>query len=360
MKKITVMVCIKNYFCTMFLGVAFVIALSCIIVGTGKNRILYKENKISIPKYYVEPDSIVFDDKNGGGPLINVYITKEDKIKELYVEEYIRGVVAAEMPAEFELEALKAQAVAARTYALSHMERFGGTKSQAAKGADLCDTVSDQVYMSKEERLEGWPEKMRGDYWNKITEAVVETSGEILTYEGKLVMDPYYFAVSSGKTEDSAEVFAQSEPYLKSVASPGEEDASKYKSTVKFSYSEIVSKINSAYPSAKVNSRGLRNQIVIKSRTSAGSVKLVKTGQVTITGANFRSVLGLNSSNFNISFGLAGVEITCKGYGHGVGMSQWGANAMAKNGKGYKDILCHYYSDVEVKKIANEEWKIEK
>lgn len=357
MKRMIAIVYVRNLMFSIFIGIAFIITLSCLIAGVGQNKIPGTGSALSVPEYYVEPNSIVFDDKKLVGPSIKVYITKEDKVEEMYIEEYVRGVVAAEMPAEFGLEALKAQAVAARTYALSHMEAFGGTKSKEGNGADVCDTVSDQVYIKKEDRLNAWPEKSKADYWNKITEAVVETSGEVLEYDNKLVMAPYYFAASSGKTESAADVFAENEPYLKSVDSPGEEIAP---TTTKFSYSSLTSKINSAYPKAALNSSKLKTQISIKSRTSAGSVKEIKVGNVTISGANFRRILGLNSSNFTLSFGLTGVDIICKGHGHGVGMSQWGANAMAKDGKSYKDILCHYYSGVEVKKISNEEWKIEK
>lgn len=360
MKKLVVMVYVRNFLVTIILGIVFIIALSCLIVGIGQKKIPANGASLDIPEYNVEPNSIVFNDKNGGGPIIQVYVTKENKIEDMYVEEYVRGVVAAEMPAEFGLEALKAQAVAARTYALAHMELFGGTKSKDANGADLTDTINDQVYMTKDSRLNAWPEKSRGEYWNKITEAVIETSGEVITYDGKLVMAPYYFATSSGKTENALDVFAENEPYLKSVNSPGEEAAPKYKTTSKFSYSEIASKINSSYPKAGLNLRKLKSQISIKSRTSAGSVKQIKAGGVTISGANFRGVLGLNSANFTISFGITGVDITCIGYGHDVGMSQWGANAMAKDGKNYKDILCHYYTGVQVQKISDEEWKIEK
>lgn len=360
MKRLAIMVYVRNFMYSIILFIIFVIALSWVIVGVGQKRVPSQGTGLSVPQYYVEPNSIVFDDKSGGGPMVKIYITEENKVEEMYIEEYVRGVVAAEMPAEFGLEALKAQAVAARTYALSHMELFGGTKSKDANGADLCDSVADQVYMTKEDRLNAWPEKSRGEYWNKITEAVVETSGEVLTYNGELVMAPYYFATSSGKTENAIDVFAEKDPYLKSVDSPGEEDAPKFKTTTKFSYSMLASKINSAYPKAGINTRNSRGQISIKSRTSAGSVKEIKVGGTTITGAKFRAILGLNSSNFTISFGFTGVDITCKGYGHGVGMSQWGANAMAKSGNNYKDILCHYYSGVEVKKISNEEWRIEK
>lgn len=358
MKRMPGAALLKKLLVSIFICALFIIVLSYMITGLGQKKISIKD-KSDIPEFYIEPDSIVFNSSNGG-PLIKVYIAKEDKIEEMYVEDYVRGVVAAEMPAEFNIEALKAQAVAARTFALSHMELFGGTKCSKAKGGDICDTVHCQVFIKKSDKFNSWSEKYRNDYWNKITEAVAKTSGEVLTYDGKLVMAPYYFAVSSGKTEDARDVLAEDEPYLKSVSSPGEESSPKFKTSVKFSYSQLASKINSAYKGAKVTQKQLKNQISIKSNTSAKGVKEIRLGKVTVSGTSLRSVLGLNSTNFTINFRPSYVEFICKGYGHGVGMSQWGANAMAKTGKSYKDILKHYYSGVSVSKASNEEWKLSK
>lgn len=356
MKRTPVAAFLKKFFVSIFICALFIIVLSYLLTGLGQKKAEMK-NKSDIPEFYIEPDSIVFNDNYGGGPLIKVYITKENKLEEMYLEDYVRGVVAAEMPAEFNIEALKAQAVAARTFALSHMELFGGTKCDKAKGGDICDSAHCQVFLKKEDAFKKWSAKYQNDYWNKITEAVSKTSGEILTYDGNLVMAPYYFAVSSGKTEDARDVFAKNEPYLRSVSSPGEESAPKFKTSVKFSYSQLASKINAAYKSAKVTSKQLKNQISVKSTTSAGGIKEIRLGKVTVPGTGFRTLLGLNSTHFTIKFGSSYVEFDCKGYGHDVGMSQWGANAMAKAGKSYKDILEHYYSGVSVSKASNEEWK---
>lgn len=319
--------------------------MSIMIVGINKNE------KDTIPKFGVKPNDIIFNKGNGGGPEIKVYLSKENKIIDISIEEYIRGVVAAEMPAEFNIEALKSQAVAARTFAAAHMECFGGTKYKGANGADVVDTVQCQAYMDKDSRFKAWPEKNRGEYWNKITEAVKSTSGEILTYNGQLVMEPYYFSVSSGNTESSQDVFSQNVGYLKSVSSPGEESAPKFKSIENIKLNDFTSKINNAYSNAKISIKNIKKQVSILSTSSVGGVKSIKLGGATITGAEFRALLGLNSSNFTLAYNKDNVVITCKGYGHGVGMSQWGANYMAKSGSNYSEILTHYYQGVKIEKI---------
>lgn len=349
MRRIIVSIHIKRFFLLILMGVFFVIALSLIIVGMGKNK--SSLSKAIIPQYLMKSNNIVFNKNNGGEPKIKVYITKEDKVEEMLLEEYIRGVVSAEMPVEFAPEALKSQAVAARTFALAHMEEFGGKKYKSNTGANVCDTTKCQVFINKDDRLKSWPQSKRDEYWNKVTDAVKDTSGEVLTINGKLVMEPFYFAVSSGKTENAVDVFSENEDYLKSVSSPGEEVAPKYKSVVKVSYSDFTSKINSQYPNSGLSSRNAKNEVEIKSRNDSGSVKEIKIGGTTLSGVKFRSIMGLNSANFNIRFNYSNIEISCVGYGHGVGMSQWGANAMAKSGKKYKDILVHYYKGVEIANI---------
>ena len=280
---------------------------------------------------------------------VKVFITKENIIKEINLEEYVTGVVAAEMPAGFEMDALKAQAVAARTYTLAHFTESGGILCKNANGANLCDTVHCQVYMNKEERIKLWG-KDGEKYWDKIKTAVESTKGEVLTYNNSLVMEPYYFATSSGKTENSEEVFSNSIPYLRSVESVGEERAPNFKSIKIFGYNELSQIINNNYKNAKVTPTSIKKQITVIDRTEAGSVKNIKIGSITMTGSKFRTMLGLKSSNFEIVFNLKSVEIDCTGYGHGVGMSQWGADAMAKEGKNYIQILNHYYQGTVISK----------
>lgn len=345
---------LKKFTMVIFIGILFVITVSVFIGGISSNMDKGKENSAGevIEKYNFKPNDIVFNNSNGGGYDINVYITKEKTIKQLSMEEYTRGVVAGEMPAEFNLEALKAQAIAARTFAAAHMVSYGGKPYYGAKGADVTDTVECQVYIDKRNILNSWPKKSAGEYWNKITEAVQDTQGEVLNYKGKLVMEPLYFSVSSGKTEDSKDVIGDNEPYLKSVLSSGEEMAQKYKSVVKISYVNFINKINQTYSNSNLNYFNIRSSVEILSRTKGGGVKAIKIGRNTITGTKFRSIMGLNSTNFSVKYNITCLEIDCTGYGHDVGMSQWGANVMAKNGKTYIDILNHYYTGISIEKLA--------
>lgn len=338
---------LKKFFITISFGVIFIILISIFIGGfgnTGGNTYRSKE-------YNISPTDIIFEKDNTKGVNIKVYITKEKKIKELPLEDYIRGVVASEMPAEFEKEALKAQAVAARTFAATHMEIYGGKSYKNANGANVTDTIECQVYKDKTDIVNGWNKNLSQQYWDKITQAVQETSGQVLKYNGKLITDPYYFAISSGKTEDSKEVFGNEEPYLKSVSSPGEEVAQKYRSEIKISYNNFVNKIKNQYSNSNINATNIKSSINIISRTEAGSVKEIKVGNNTIAGVKFRSIFGLNSANFSISYNTKEIVIKCTGYGHDVGMSQWGANIMSKQGKNYKDILTHYYTGISIEKI---------
>ncbi|AKA71033.1 stage II sporulation protein D [Clostridium scatologenes] len=346
MRNINASIHLKRLLLMIFVGIVLVIALSIFVLEIDE-----VSNKVgkSIPKFLIKSSDVVFNKED---VKIKVYITKENKAQEIPLEEYIKGVVASEVPAEFSLEALKAQAVAARTFALAHMESFGGHKYKSNTGADVSDTTQCQVFMNKEDRFKTWETSKREEYWSKITKAVEETSGEYLTYDNKLVMEPYYFSVSSGKTEDCLDVFSDNIPYLKSVNSSGEEGAYKRESSVKVSYLEFINKINSKYTNCGLSMTNIKNEIQIKSKTKGGSIKEIVIGQVTLSGTEFRSIMGLNSANFTIKFNDNNIEMDCSGYGHGVGMSQWGANAMAKSGSNYKEILKHYYTGVEISKIS--------
>ena len=348
---------LKKFIIIIFIGIMFVLTVSVLIGGfsgdTDKDNNKINKAGDDIEKYKFKPNDIVFNKSNGVGASIKVYITKDKEIKELSMEEYTRGVVASEMPAEFNIEALKAQAIAARTFAAAHMDSYGGKPYHGAKGADVTDTVDCQVYMAKDDRLKSWPQRLSGEYWNKITEAVQSTEGEVLKYHGKLIMEPLYFSVSSGKTEDSKEVIGDDEPYLKSVISSGEETDKKYKSVVKISYGDFINKIKKTYSNSDLNYLNIRNSIQILSKTKAGGVKEIKLGKNTITGIKFRSIMGLNSTNFSVKYNITSLEIDCTGYGHDVGMSQNGANVMAKNGKTCSDILHHYYTGITLGKLED-------
>ena len=279
-----------------------------------------------------------------GNETIRVYITETGAIEEVNLEDYICGVVSNEMPANFEKEALKAQAVTARTYLASKKIN----RCTLHEGIDICDSTHCQVYTSKEKRLEKWDADYANEYWNKIKEAVDETSGQVLSYEGELVLYPQFFSTSSGQTENSEDVYLGEIPYLRSVASTGEESAPKYTSDKTLKISDFVYLLNSNFTNLNVTVENIKNNFSIKSSSAAGGVIKLNINNVEIRGVDFRKALSLNSTNFTYEFNGDYITFHCKGYGHGVGMSQWGANAMAKNGSNYEEILKHYYTGVEI------------
>lgn len=280
---------------------------------------------------------------------VKLYRKSENKVYELNLEDYITSVVSGEVPANFDEEALKAQAVAARTYYVNKINN--PCKDAEKNGAEICDTTHCQVYIDKESRMESWSKKEATDNWEKIKKAVDDTKGQILVYDGKVLEYPQFFAVSSGKTEDAKDVFSSDIPYLKSEESKGEEIAPKYKSSVEINKKEFINKVNNQYPNAKITEKNISSAIKVKSYTESGSVKELQLGDEVIKGKDFRTLFNLNSTNFKWDINNNAIKINCTGYGHGVGMSQWGANVMAKEGKKYDEILKHYYNGVEINEI---------
>jgi stage II sporulation protein D len=284
---------------------------------------------------------------------IKVFITSKNKVETMPLEEYIRGVLAAEMPASFDIEALKAQAVAARTFALANLKEFGGNGCSKHPEADVCSDVHCQAWISKDERMKNWSAKDAIANWNKLTEAVESTRGMVLTYKGKLANRIKYHSTSGGKTEDSINVFGYKEPYLVSVDSPYEDASPSYESKVTIKRSEFVKKIKELNREVKINEKNLSSEIKIIDRTEGYRVKTIKIGNKTFTGVDIRWAMGLKSANFTVSVDSKYVHFNVKGNGHGVGMSQWGAGEMAKRGKKYDEILKHYYTGVDIKNISD-------
>ena len=324
--------------------IIFTIVIAWILILSSTNNF----NNFTIDKNSIMNNNRIIIKGNNKA---KVYIRKSKEIKEIDVEEYVAGVVSSEMQVNFEKEALKAQAVAARTYYYS--KRLNSCIE--GQGAEICDSIHCQVYTPKEERLATWSEDKREINWNKIKEAVKETEGDVLVYNGELVKYPQFFSTSSGKTENCVDVFSEDIPYLKSIESPGEEIAPKFKSIVNIDKSTFINTITDNYRNTNLNYENLQNNIKILSRTEGGAVKEIKLGKVTISGVEFRNLFNINSANFTLNIVENEVIINCTGYGHGVGMSQWGANIMAKEGKNYKDILKHYYSGVNIEKVILED-----
>ena len=265
-----------------------------------------------------------------------VKIKKDDNsIIEVPFEEYIIGVVAAEMPAEFELEALKAQAVAARSYVLKKIEQ------NKDKEYDILSSTMNQVYIDSNQMKEKWNNKYE-EYLSKIKKSVDDTKGEYLTYNGNII-EAFFFSTSSGKTENSEEIFSKSLPYLRSVESSWDSASPAFNTTNILSLDEFYFNLNIPYTNE------LKTEVI--ETTSTGRIKKIKINNKEFTGNEIRDTFKLKSTFFEIRQNNNNVIIKTKGYGHGVGMSQYGANGMAKEKYTYDQILKYYYKDVDISKI---------
>ena len=279
---------------------------------------------------------------------IKVYRQNKEKTVKVDFEEYIACVVSSEMPSNFDIEALKAQAVAARTFAVSKLKKYDTKKPSSHIDAPICDSTHCQVYKTEKELISCHSDGWKDDGWKKIRKACKATEGQLLYYDGELVMQPLFFSSSGGQTENSEDVFVSAVPYLISVSSPYEENATHRDEKLKLSVSDFAEKIKTAFPDKQF---GIINKgsIKILSRTAGGRVEYMKVGEQKLKGTQVRSALELSSSLFTISFDDNGnIVITSNGSGHGVGMSQYGADGMARKGMTYKEILRHYYSGTEI------------
>lgn len=279
---------------------------------------------------------------------IKVYRKAKGVTEKIPFEDYIKGVVASEMPSSFEKEALKAQAVAARTYSLSkYLNAKKNGNSSSHPGAPVCDTVHCQVFQDQKGLKKTKGSKWMKSDWKKISTAVEDTKGELMYYNGKLVEQALFHSSSGGKTENCEDVFTAAVPYLVSVESPYEDEATHKNENTSFTISEFASKIKAAYPSTGFGTV-TANNIKILARSNGGRVDKVQIGSGTASGVQVREALGLYSANFKISIANGKITFTTTGSGHGVGMSQYGANGMAKAGYDYKKILSHYYKGTTI------------
>ncbi len=278
--------------------------------------------------------------------LIKVYNSKTNEVMVIDFEEYLKGVVASEMPAEFNIEALKAQGVTARTYLLYRLKKYPDGQEEH-RNAPICTSIHCQVWTSKNDligsHVDGWYE----NYWAKIEEAVESTRGQILTYDGKII-EPLYHSTSGGRTENSEDVFSAAVPYLRSVESPYEGESPRLNGSVKITTSEFIDKIKSVYGNMNITANNLGEKIVLGEVSEGGKIKTILIDNNEISGREIRSMFNLNSTNFSFIQSGNEIEILTTGYGHGVGMSQWGADGMANEGYNYKEILNHYYTGVEI------------
>lgn len=250
------------------------------------------------------------------------------KIINLELEEYVLGVVGAEMPASFNIEALKAQAILARTYALKSIKN----------GKKLTDTVSTQAYKDNSELQKLWKNDYT-KYYEKIKKAVNQTKGKVILYNNEYI-DAVYHSTSNGKTENSKNVWKNSLPYLVSVDSSWDKNVKSYKK-------ETIFEINEFCNILKLDVEEPITYEIIHNET--GRVRQITINNKTFSGTEFRNLLKLRSADFEIEINDEKIKVTTYGYGHGVGMSQYGANEMAKQGYSYIQILKHYYTGVVIK-----------
>ena len=268
-----------------------------------------------------------------------------NQVEEIPIDTYLCNVVSAEMPASYEIEALKAQAIVARTYTIYKI------RNKKHEEADICDdSTCCQAWVSKEDRLAKWEESSREINWKKIEQCVNDTKGKIITYLNEPI-NAFFHSNSGGITEIPVNVWGGNNlPYLQSVETAGEEGYSQYSSEVEITNEDLVNKLKERYQDIQIDFSN-NDDIKIIEYTESNRVKTIKFGNYNISGVEARSMFGLKSTNFEIIREAEKVKFLVKGYGHGVGMSQTGADSMAKEGKNYEDIINHFYQDVEIKDI---------
>ena len=280
--------------------------------------------------------------------MITVMFHKTGEIKSVGLEEYLEGVVPAEMPPSFNFEALKAQAVAARTYIINRQ----GVENEQHKNASVCtDSTHCKAYMTDDDARLKWGVEWDKTYKHKIERAVMETRGQIVTYNDEPISAVFH-STSSGKTENSEDVWQNPLPYLRSVVSEGEEKSPRYTSEVTVSCDEFKNKIRGLDSGVKFD-KNPQKWIGNITYNESGSVKSISVGTGSFKGTQIRSAFSLRSSNFKIRIEDNNVYFSVIGNGHGVGMSQYGANYAAENGYTYEQILKKYYSGVELKNMNN-------
>lgn len=308
--------------------VLIIILLVPIVIITTPTEVIFSDESKTI-------DLLIFNDNEVENKAVEVSLSyNQDKsdVFTLDLEDYIIGVVAGEMPASFDMEALKAQAVASRTYALYKMD--------TVKDYVLSTNINDQVYLTIDDMKKKWGSDF-DYYYNRVLEAVNKTKGEVLTYNGSLA-STYYFAISNGYTDDAKVVFNENKDYLVSVESSWDKNYSAYSSTYTVDKNSFCNKLGITC-----------DNIVISNvvRASNNYVRQITINNKTFTGLEVFNKLNLKSTDFNITVDNNNVLIKTYGFGHGIGMSQYGAEGMSKEGYNYQDILKYYYQNTEITKL---------
>ena len=284
---------------------------------------------------------------NSGDKSYKVLDITTGKVEEISVFDYTVGAVCAEMPATFSEEALKAQAVAARTYAERQKLKAQSSPDPELGGAYFSnDSSKYQAYFTENQAKQYYGENY-DNYIKKIKQAVSETENEILVYDNEPIIAAFH-SMSSGKTESSENVWGSPVDYLVSVDSSADESAPKYLEEYSFTEDEMKKRLETAFPDIKLD-KDPEKWFSAEKTSESGTVLEIKAGDVKTTGQEIRAALSLRSAAFEIKYD-DGFTVTTKGYGHGVGMSQYGANAMAEKGADYHEILEYYYPGTKINK----------
>ncbi len=320
----------------------YIIGTSCVIILLPSLLVLGFGRQGQVQETAARPAAFQLQPE-AGEPVVAVYLSQEKRVIQVPLEQYVRGVVAAEMPIDFELEALKAQAIASRTYIVQRL--ILGDFSDVPEGAMVTDTVQHQAYVDENTLRARWGLAFEKNM-AKLTQAVAETRGQVITYGGKPIYAAF-FSTSNGYTENADEYWRGDDlPYLKSVPSPWDARSPKFRGTVEIPLAEFLAKL-SLEPAVTATTDG-RPWVEVVSKTTGHRVKEVRIGDKLFSGREIREALGLNSSDFTIQVNEDVLTFTTNGYGHGVGMSQYGADGMAKEGKKAAEIISYYYQGVEL------------
>jgi len=287
-----------------------------------------------------EPDQII------------VYDHTEGEKKEKNMEKYLIGVVAAEMPPSFHQEALKAQAVAARSYTMARLPEFGGTGCSHKEGADICTNPNHcQDYMDEDDAEKKWG-KRGNKKWDKVRQSVKSTRGEVLKYSGKLVTDAPYHSTCGGKTESAQKVWGTELGYIKPVECEYCQHSQKYTDKVELKDQQVADVVSSVNSNAKNHVLSGEKPVQVLNRSSTGRVLEAKIGGQVISGREVRQMFDLKSTNFSLEHNDgSGWVFKTRGFGHGVGLCQYGADGMAKDGYEYREILDHYFQNILAERI---------
>ncbi len=330
----------KTYVCLCFLLALIVIFTPALTLSAGTDKTA--EEKVKKVWSEIKEKTEKYTDKDGAEETVKVMLHLDNKAVNLSVKDYLCGAVAGEMPAVYESEALKAQAVACYTY----------MKSKELQGVTLTDNPNiNQSYISKEDLKKRWGDDFE-KYYSKIEDAVESVYGKCITYDSKLIETVAFHAISTGKTDSSTDVWGgDAIPYLVPVDSTADKFSPDFSSTVMLKPAQFKEKLSSLISADKF-SDDPKTWIGDIRRSDAGVVQNVSICGKDISAKDFREALGLRSLHFKVAYKNDSVTITTLGYGHGVGMSQYGANSLAQSGKNYKEILEHYYRGTQVKDFS--------